>query len=136
MAIKREAPFEEKSIGDKKFVTGFQDTAIFFSILAHIKSVSAEDRCIFVSADGIFHPSELEPLLSGEAPKLEMYKSLKLLSEHLLEFVRGELRAESDKESLDIVHALTAEKDAIGVRYFHCCNFLISAAERGNQFCM
>jgi hypothetical protein len=113
MAIKREAPFEEKSIGDKKFVTGLQDTAILFSILAHIKLVSPEDRCIFVSADGIFHSSELEPLLSGEAPKLEMYRSLNLLSEHLLEFVRGELRAEWDKESLDIEHALTTEKDAI-----------------------
>jgi hypothetical protein len=112
MAINRDPPFEEKTTGDKKFVTGLQDTAILFSILKHIKTAAPEDRCVFVSADGIFHSTELAQLLAGP-PKLEMVKSLTALSDHLWEFVSGELRTEWDKEANQVEQDLTVQKELI-----------------------
>jgi len=113
MAINRDPPFEEKTIGDRRFVTGLQDTAILYSILAHLKSAAPDDRCVFLSADSIFRSPELAHILNEKAPKLEICKSLEEISDHLIEFVKGELRTEWDKESLQVEQDLTAQKDGI-----------------------
>jgi len=53
MAIKKEPPFEEKEIKDKKVLTGFNDTIILFTIIEHMKA-NAFPYAFIVSADKIF----------------------------------------------------------------------------------
>jgi hypothetical protein len=117
MAINRDVPFEERTISkDRKGIVGFQDAVILFSILEHTKSAGAEDRCAFVTDDGVFHRPAMRDFLVGEKSTLEIVKPGKSLWEQVWEHVWGAIRTEWDRENTQVREDLENQKEQLAVQ--------------------
>ncbi len=111
MAINRIAPFEEIEVGKSRhLVTGLQDAAILFAIAAHMQKAVKDDRCAFISNDGIFHKPECREFLEDAGVKLEMFRSVDVLFNDLFDHVWTATRAGWDAEMQQIEAALNERK--------------------------
>jgi hypothetical protein len=112
MAIERLAPFEEIRLDDThRAVVGLQDTAILLSILGHIKSAAPEERCAFVTNDGVFSKSETRELIESQGVKLEIFKSVRALWEDSFNHLWPEIRIKWHEEEKQIETELNQRKD-------------------------
>lgn len=113
MAIKRLAPFQQHNLDkDHTVVSGLQDTAIFFSVIEHLKGKS-DGRNAFATADGIFRHPEAKALLDTHGITLEIFKSHKELFDDLYDHIWDSIKTEWQKERQQISRDLNAQKDAL-----------------------
>jgi hypothetical protein len=111
MAINREMPFEEIELNSgRRIVTGLQDTAILFSIAKHMQTAGKEDRCAFLSNDGVFHRTGVRDLLHEGGVKVEMFRKTSDLFDDLFEHIRTAIRTAWQAEMDQIKASLNAEK--------------------------
>ena len=76
MAINRSVPFQERIVSNgQAAVVGFQDAAILFSIIDHLKSAPTDGRCAFVSNDGVFQKPEIFALVQAHGVTLEVFRT-------------------------------------------------------------
>lgn len=111
MAIGRRAPFEERTAGKDKVVTGLQDAAIFMSILDHMHTAKMGDRCAFVSDDEVFQKDEIRSMLQSRGLNLEIIKSPSLVLDDLWNHMWSEAKEAHKIEASAISVDLNANKD-------------------------
>lgn len=117
MAVDRDIPFEEYTISkDRKCVGGFQDAVILFSILDHAKSANGEDRCAFVTDDGVFHRPAMRKFLDEQKATLEILKPGKSLWDQVWEHVWGAIRSEWDRENTQVKDDLDHQKEQLAAQ--------------------
>jgi hypothetical protein len=113
MAINRQVPFEEQSIGkDKTGVVGLQDTAILFSVINHLKG-TPPDRYAFISSDAVFHRPETRKLIEDHGVRLETFKTASALFDDLWDHVWDAIRDEWHKEMEQVKDTLIAQKEEL-----------------------
>lgn len=128
MAISRTLPFEEYIIEkNKKAVVGLQDAAILFSIIEHLKTAQKEDRCAFISSDGVFHKAEMRKLLGQHEVPLEVFKTVSDLFDDLYSHIWEATRTAWDAERQQIETSLNEQKDKLALQIFP----LLTASEVG-----
>ena len=113
MAINRHVPFEERTAGKDKVVTGLQDAAILFSVIDHVKSAQKGERCAFVSADDVFQKAEMRKLFEHYGIELEIYKNANALFDDLWDHIWGEVKEGLNREAAQITALLENAKDQI-----------------------
>jgi hypothetical protein len=111
MAINRKAPFEERTVGKERIVTGLQDAAIFMSILDHMKTAQPDDRCAFVSDDDVFQKTEIRSMIQERRLNLEIIKSPGLVQEDMWDHMWGEAKEAHKIEAEAITAELNASKE-------------------------
>jgi hypothetical protein len=113
MAITRTAPFEERTVGADKIVTGLQDAAILFSVLDHMKTAPESDRCAIISNDKIFHAAKTRKLVQLTGTRLEAFKTISALFDDLYNHIWDATRAGWRAEMAQIEVGLNADKEEL-----------------------
>ena len=113
MAITRQAPFEERTAGGDKVVTGLQDVAILFSVRDHMKTAGAGDRCALISSDKIFQAAATLKLVRSTGTKLETFEKVSALFDDLYNHVWDATRREWQAEMKQVEASLNADKGEI-----------------------
>lgn len=130
MAIERVAPFEEIRLDDKhRAVVGLQDTAILLSIIGHMKSTTPEERCAFVTSDGVFNKAEIRELIESQGVKLEILKSVRALWEDSFNHFWPEIREKWREEEKQIETELNQRKEDLAKQIVA----LLNASDLGEQ---
>ncbi len=84
-----------------------------FSIIEHMKTNQPGDRCALISNDTIFHQPDTRELLEKHGAQLEMFKTIKALSDELSKYVWDAIKTAWDAERLQIETALNQQKDKL-----------------------
>jgi len=113
MAINRHLPFEERAVGKDKVVTGLQDAAILFSVIDHVKGFPKDERCAFVSADDVFHKTDMRKLFEHYEVNIELFKNANSLFDDLWDHIWGEVKEGLNREAAQISELLEKTKDSI-----------------------
>jgi len=113
MAISRTAPFEERTTGSDKVVTGLQDAAILFTVLHHMKTATDGERCALISNDKIFHAAETHKLVQLTGTKLETFKKVSELFDDLYNHVWDATRTAWHVEMNQVEASLNADKEGL-----------------------
>jgi hypothetical protein len=113
MAINRHLPFEERTVGKDKVVTGLQDAAIVFSVIDHVRGFPKNERCAFVSADDVFHKADMRKLFEHYDVNIELFKNTNSLFDDLWDHIWGEVKEGLNREAAQISELLENTKDNI-----------------------
>jgi len=118
MAINRAVPFEAKVVGDDEIVAGLQDTAILLSVLDHMKTAAATDRCAIITADKVFQKAATKKLIQSKGCKLELFKKVGDLFSDLFSHVWDATRTAWYDEMKQIEASLNEQKDDLSQKIF------------------